>query len=139
MHHFHSLQKHALPQKAFGVFQQQVFRHESPIAAGLSPQIPCPVSRHTEIRRDDVLNIADLHVVATAGESGLCLLEEEHARAFYMFNHLEYGTGTLAREYRRDLLQGLGRRVPENLFPEDGPEQLPANSWRQSGRRFFSN
>jgi homoserine O-succinyltransferase len=52
-----------------------------------------------------------------------------------MFNHLEYDTGTLAAEYRRD----GSAHLPARYFPGDNPSQPPRNSWRSHAHLLFGN
>src|SRR6476469_5240872 len=46
---FHGVRARVLPQKIFGVFQQQVTETTDPLTAGLGAAFPCPVSRNAEI------------------------------------------------------------------------------------------
>ncbi len=139
LYHHHQVPKRSLVQKAFGVFQQQVFRHGSPIVSGLGTQFPCPVSRHTETRWEDVLMVQDLHVAAAAKETGLCLVEEASSKAHYMFNHLEYGRHTLAREYWRDVKLGKEIARPKNVFRDNASQTPVRRTWQDAAARLFSN
>ena len=56
---------------------------------------------------DQSLQDRGLTVLMSADDTGPCLIEDPAHRALYMFNHLEYDTFTLDREYRRDLERGL--------------------------------
>ena len=53
----------------------------------------------------------------------------------HMFNHLEYDTKTLAREYERD----GSSQLPLNYFPSDDPALRPRNRWRSHGHLLFGN
>ncbi|MGI9371979.1 MAG: homoserine O-acetyltransferase/O-succinyltransferase family protein [Hyphomicrobiales bacterium] len=137
--HHHRVPKHALKQKAFGVFPQQVFRHGAPIVQGLSPQFSCPVSRHTETRWQDVLQVRDLHVAAAGKDTGLCLVEEVSNNVHYMFNHLEYGQNTLAREYWRDVKLGKEIAQPKNVFRDRAAREPVQQSWQDAAARLYGN
>lgn len=139
LYHYHGVAKHTLSTKASGVFQQQVFRHGSPFVAGMGTQFATPVSRHTEVRWDDLLDVPDLYVAAASRDTGVGLVEDAAAPALYMFNHLEYDADTLAREYDRDLKSDGSVRIPQNYFPNDNPWQAPLASWSGSAQRFFAN
>ena len=139
LNHYHGVPKHILKAKASGVYQQQVFRHGSKCVAGMGTQFATPVSRHTEVRWDDLLHVPDLYVAAASRETGVGLVEDEAASALYMFNHLEYDADTLAREYERDQQRDQAVRIPRNYFPDDNPWQAPHASWTTSAQRFFAN
>lgn len=139
LYHYHGVPKYPLRNKAFGIFQHQVFRHESPIVQGLGPQFPCPVSRHTEVRWDDLNRAFGLHVAAASHETGPGLVEDMAAGCYYMFNHLEYEADTLAKEYRRDRQCGSRIALPANYFPGDDPTAQPRNTWAGAARRFYTN
>ena len=139
LHHFHKVPKHPLPEKAFGVFQQQVLQFGSAYVHGMGAQFPCPVSRNTEVRWSDLVGLTDLQVLAGSQEAGLCLVEEKSAGALYMFNHLEYGANTLAREYDRDLERFGTCSLPANCFRYDDPDLGPEHSWLASSDAFFTN
>jgi len=53
-YHFHGLEKHMLPHKAFGCFRHQNLSPASPYLRGFSDDFSIPVSRWTEVRRDDI-------------------------------------------------------------------------------------
>ncbi len=139
LHHFHQVPKHTLPEKAFGVFQQQVLQFGSAYVHGMGSQFPCPVSRNTEVRWSDLVGLTDLQVLAGSQEAGLCLVEERSAGALYMFNHLEYGADTLAREYDRDMEHYGSCPLPVNCFRYDDPYLGPEHSWLASSDAFFTN
>ena len=98
-----------------------------------------PVSRHTEVRREDLPRIGGLQVLAESPEAGLCLIEEPARGAVYMFNHLEYDAATLKAEYERDLAAGKTIAPPRNYFPDDDPRSVPKNGWRRHARVLFGN
>jgi homoserine O-succinyltransferase len=129
--HAHRVPKYPLAEKAFGVFRQEVCT-PSPLLDGLGGSFPAPVSRHTEVREDDLP--ASVAVLARSARSGLCLLAEEDGRTAYMFNHLEYDSRTLQSEYERDRAAGKDTRAP--VFD---PGLAAPGTWLPAGRRFFRN
>lgn len=139
LYHYHGVPKYPLWNKAFGIFQHQVYRHESPIVQGLGPQFLCPVSRHTEVRWDDLNRVLGLHVAAASHETGPGLVEDQAADSYYMFNHLEYEADTLAREYQRDRHRTLRIELPANYFPGDDPSAQPRHAWAGAAKRFYAN
>jgi homoserine O-succinyltransferase len=72
-------------------------------------------------------------------ETGVCLISEMEGRRLYMFNHIEYDSTTLAKEYFRDIAAGTPIPVPHNYFPNDDPNLAPVNRWRSHAFLLFSN
>jgi len=139
LYRYHSVAKHLLPEKLFGVFGQHVVNARSPLMRGFSETFPVPVSRHTEVREAELPADAALGVLAASDESGLCLVEDQRNRAVFMFNHLEYEAGTLRDEFLRDRQAARSIAVPRNYFPADDPCRQPANVWRSHGQLLFAN
>jgi len=139
LQHFHGVPKHELPRKLFGVFPHRVKGGRDGLLRGFNDEVSIPVSRHTEVRRTDLPESAGLSVLLESDEVGICLVRDEARRQTYMFNHLEYDTGTLADEYRRDVNAGAPIDLPANYFPNDDPSQTPVNRWRAHGSLLIGN
>lgn len=139
VHHFHGMPKHDLPGKAFGVFPHRVLAPSSPYLRGLSDDFIAPVSRWTEVRRDDIPADSGLIVLSESDETGLCLLDDPRHWMIHMFNHLEYDTSTLAEEYLRDSSANPDAPVPQHYFPGDDPSCRPVNRWRSHAHLLFGN
>ncbi|PWV98183.1 homoserine O-succinyltransferase [Hoeflea marina] len=135
--HFHRVPKHALAEKAFGVYRHRNLNPASPYLAGFSDDFQISVSRWTEVRRQDL--VPQLEVLMESAETGLCLLHEAYGNRLYIFNHIEYDSGTLAEEYFRDVKAGTPIKVPHNYFPGDNPENKPLNRWRSHAFLLFGN
>ena len=138
-YHFHGLPKYQLDQKAFGVFRQRNLAPASPFLSGFSDDFLIPVSRWTEVRREDVKARPALDLLVDCEKTGPCLLQDAPRRSLYMFNHVEYDSFSLKEEYERDRLQGLPIAVPHNYFPGDDPGRLPLNRWRSHAHLLFGN
>jgi hypothetical protein len=52
---------------------------------------------------------------------------------------LEYGAGTLRKEYDRDKAARPGIALPTNYFPEDDDAAEPLNTWRPFASLFYRN
>jgi len=139
LHHFHGVPKHDLPAKAFGVFPHRVLRPNSPYLRGIADDFAIPVSRWTEVRSDDIPAGTGLEILAESDESGLCLVDDPRHRMLHMFNHVEYDTLTLAKEYYRDLEAGGVINLPAHYFPEGDATRQPPNSWRSHAHLLFGN
>jgi homoserine O-succinyltransferase/O-acetyltransferase len=139
LHHRHGIEKQPLPAKRFGVLEQKSWQPRSLWLRGLPSRFPCPVSRHTTVRTED-LRARRLEVLAAdAGDGDPGIVASPEGRSLYLFNHLEYDADTLAREYHRDLAAGRPVALPQDYFPEDDPSLRPAARWREHGRRLFAN
>ncbi|MBP7001571.1 homoserine O-succinyltransferase [Amaricoccus sp.] len=138
LNHFHGVPKHPLPAKAFGCFRHRAVEPGSPWLQGFSDSLTVPVSRWTEIRREDLGLHPDLRVLIDSDELGPCLVADPGHRALYMFNHLEYDSTTLKEEYERDLAAGP-IELPVDYFPDDDPGRPPENRWRSHGALLYGN
>ncbi|MEE4119621.1 MAG: homoserine O-succinyltransferase [Paracoccaceae bacterium] len=137
-YHFHGIEKHMLEAKAFGCFRHANRAPASPYLNGFSDDCVVPVSRWTEMMRED-MQAAGLSVLLDSWEVGPCLVEDVAHRALYIFNHLEYDSTTLAEEYERDVATGREIAVPVNYFPGDDPRLPPLNRWRSHAHLLYGN
>jgi homoserine O-succinyltransferase len=139
LQHFHGVPKHALAKKAFGVYRHKNLNPASPYLRGFSDDFSIPVSRWTENHRADLPANGNLEVLMESDEAGLCLINDAPHRTLYMFNHIEYDTGSLGDEYWRDRNAGKSIELPRNYFPHDNPELPPENRWRSHAHLLFGN
>jgi homoserine O-succinyltransferase len=137
LHHFHGVQKHELPAKAFGCFRHRNLAPGAPLLRGLSDDLVMPVSRWTEIREAELPETVT--PLLSSPETGPCLVHDPAHRAVYMFNHVEYDTTSLAEEYARDRETGARIAPPANYFPGDDPSRPPENRWRSHAHLLFAN
>ncbi len=137
-YHFHGVQKHMLPEKAFGLFRHRAEEPASPFLRGFSDELLVPVSRWTEMRREET-EAAGLTTLLASDEMGPCLVEDEARRALYIFNHLEYDSDTLKQEYDRDVQAGAAIQLPRDYFPENDPAKPPTNRWRSHAHLLYGN
>ncbi len=139
IHHFHGVAKHMLEEKAFGCFRHKNLAPASPYLRGFSDDLLIPVSRWTEMRDGEVAAAPGLTTLIGSDEVGPCLIEDADHRALYIFNHLEYDSGTLKEEYDRDVEAGAPINVPVNYYPEDNPARDPSNRWRSHAHLLYGN
>ena len=138
INYFHGVKKHSLDHKAFGCVRHQNLAPASPFLRGFSDDMVMPVSRWTEMRRDEI-EAAGLPVLIDSPETGPALVEDKAHRALYIFNHLEYDSTTLKDEYDRDVEAGKPINVPANYYPNDDPSEKPQNRWRSHAHLLFTN
>ena len=137
--HFHGLPKHLLGDKAFGCFRHRNLAPASPYRRGFSDDVLIPVSRWTEVRQEDIDVRPELTTLLASDQVGPCLIEDAAHRTLYIFNHLEYDSGTLKDEYDRDVSAGKPIGVPANYYPEDDPARCPSNRWRSHAHLLYGN
>lgn len=137
--HFHGLPKHMLANKAFGCFRHRNLAPASPYLRGFSDDVLIPVSRWTEVRQDDIDTRPELTTLLASDTVGPCLIEDAAHRALYIFNHLEYDSGTLKEEYDRDVAARKPVAVPVNYYPDDDPARTPTNRWRSHAHLLYGN
>lgn len=138
IYHFHQVQKYMLDHKAFGCFDHRNLAPNSPLLNGFSDGCVIPVSRWTENRREEI-EAAGMRILVDSEQSGPCLVEDPAHRALYIFNHLEYDSGTLKEEYDRDVAANTPINVPMNYYPQNDPSQPPENRWRSHGHLLYGN
>ena len=137
--HFHGIDKHLLPAKAFGCFRHRNLAPASPYLRGFSDDLLIPVSRWTELRQPDIDSVPGLSTLIASDEVGPCLIEDPAHRALAILNHLEYDSTTLRDEYTRDLEAEKPVTLPRNYFPNDDPRNLPPNRWRSHAHLLYGN
>ncbi|WP_412505698.1 homoserine O-acetyltransferase MetA [Roseovarius sp. SYSU LYC5161] len=139
INHFHGVEKHVLPRKAFGCYRHRNLAPASPYLRGFSDDCVIPVSRWTEMRQEEIDAVPVLQTLLASDEVGACLVEDPGHRALYIFNHLEYDSDTLKQEYDRDVETGTPVTVPCNYYPDDDPSRPPLNRWRSHAHLLYVN
>ncbi len=131
--------KHALAGKMSGVFPHTVARKGVKLLQGFDDEFHVPHSRHTEIRRSDILRVPGLEILSESGESGVFLVQSPDGRQIFATGHAEYDPMTLRSEYERDKAKESGIAVPAHYFPDDDPSAEPIVRWRSHANLLFSN
>ena len=139
LYHFYGVPKYPLDQKMFGVFKHHVNVQGLPIFRGFDDEFFVPHSRHTEIRRDDILQVTDLTLLAESEDSGVYMVMARNGREFFITGHSEYAPNTLDGEYKRDLGKGLPIKMPRNYYRNDNPDEGVLVRWRGHANLLFSN
>lgn len=138
LYHFYGIEKFFLPEKCFGIFPQRVLCPQSPLMDGLSPFFIMPNSRHTAIKREDVLHHAgdNIRILAESKESGVGVVATDDCRHTFIMGHLEYEPYTLDKEYHRDLGKKLPIHAPQYYYDKNG--DVP-HTWLRDALKFYSN
>ncbi len=135
----YGIPKYKLPMKKFGIYPQQPLLPLEPIFRGFDDVFMMPHSRHTEIRKEDILKHPELVPLADSDDSGLSIIMAREGREFFVTGHLEYAPNTLDTEYRRDLGKRDDVAVPENYYKDNNPDNRPVVTWRASANLFYHN
>lgn len=139
LYHYYGVPKYKLDKKMFGIFKQYPLNPRLPIFRGFDDVFYMPHSRHTEIRRADVLRVPGLEVIAESPVSGVCMVMARRGREIFVTGHAEYSPHTLDNEYRRDLQKRLPIQMPVNYYSHNNPPEGPLVTWRAHGNLLFSN
>lgn len=136
--HF-GIPKYQLTRKMFGIFQQRPLMPQLPIFRGFDDVFFMPHSRHTEIRREDILACKDLTLIAEGEKSGVSMVMARGGREIYITGHLEYAPDTLDKEYKRDKDVRDDVDMPVNYYINDDPANPPLVTWRAHANLLYSN
>ncbi|HML71683.1 homoserine O-succinyltransferase [Macellibacteroides sp. HH-ZS] len=139
LYHFHGVPKYELSAKMFGVFKHTLNDASNPIFRGFDDEFFVPHSRHTEIRKEDILNVPELTLLSESSESGVYMVMARGGREFFITGHSEYSPNTLNEEYLRDVAKGMDIEVPRNYYRNDDPAQGPLVRWRGHANLLFTN
>ena len=137
--HFSGVPKDPLTQKMFGIFPHRALQPLHPIFRGFDDVFYVPHSRHTEVRREDILKVPALTLLSESAEAGVYMVMARGGREFFVTGHSEYSPLTLDGEYRRDLGKGLPIEMPRNYYVDNDPEKGVLVRWRAHANLLFSN
>ena len=139
LYYHYGIPKYPLAEKMFGIFPQRPLCPGLPIFRGFDDVFYMPHSRHTELRREDILANPSLTLIAESPLSGVSMVMARGGREFYITGHSEYAPGTLDTEYKRDLSKGLPIHMPYNYYEDNNPSKQPLVTWRAHGTLLFTN
>ncbi|MEL6985183.1 MAG: homoserine O-succinyltransferase, partial [Actinomycetota bacterium] len=139
LNHFYGVPKVVLDQKLFGCFPQENLEPTSPYLRGVSDELVVPVSRWTEMRREDIARVRQLRILVDSLWSGPCLIEDPERRLLVNLNHFEYDAGTLGEEYERDKAAGTAIDLPVAYYPDNDPTRAPQNRWKSGAHLIYGN
>jgi homoserine O-succinyltransferase len=139
LYHFYGVPKYELPSKMFGVFRHTLRDPFLPIFRGFDDEFFVPHSRHTEIRREDIMKVPGLTLLSESEDSGVYMAMSRKGREFYITGHSEYAPYTLNDEYMRDLGKNLPIHIPANYYRNNDPSSGPVVRWRGHANLLFTN
>ena len=139
LYYHYGVPKYPLDSKMFGIFPQRPLMPQLPIFRGFDDVFNMPHSRHSEIRREDILSRPELSLIADSADCGVSIVMARNGREFYITGHMEYAPDTLDREYRRDKDVRDDVALPRNYYRDDDPSKEPLVTWRAHANLFYSN
>lgn len=139
LYHFYNIPKYPLPKKMFGVFEHTALEPTNPIFRGFDDVFFVPHSRHSEVRREDILKCPDLKLMSESADAGVYMVQAQGGRQVFVTGHSEYSPLTLDAEYKRDLSKGLPIEMPLNYYKNNDPSLSPIVRWRSHANLLFSN
>lgn len=139
LYHYYGVPKYPLKEKMFGVFEHTKLEPLNPIFRGFDDVFFVPHSRHTEVRREDILEIPELKLLSESEESGVYMVAARNGKELFLTGHSEYSPDTLDVEYKRDLAKGLPIKKPVNYYIDDDPDKAPLVRWRSQANMLFVN
>ena len=101
-------------------------------------QFPSHLVMLTVFMEIQVKWMPNLEIILDSHDAGICLVSNNSMNEFYNFNHFEYDTDTLKKEYIRDINNGLYPNLPENYFPNNDTKNEPVNNWAENAVTFFN-
>ena len=137
-YHF-GIHKYPLEKKMFGIFPHNIERVNSQLLKGFDEGFLAPHSRHTEVRREDILKNPNLEISASSDIAGVHIVANKNGRQYFIMGHSEYDRNTLAEEYFRDVQKGMDIQMPYNYFPNDDTSKQPVFKWRCHANLMYSN
>ena len=139
LYYYYGVPKYPLQRKMFGVFPQYPLEPLLPIFRGFDDIFQMPHSRHSEVRREDILAHPELTLIAESPDCGVSMVMARNGREFFITGHLEYAPDTLANEYFRDKDTRDDVDLPLHYFRDDNPANEPLVSWRAHANLLYSN
>ncbi|MDO4667378.1 MAG: homoserine O-succinyltransferase [Streptococcus sp.] len=134
----YGVDKYRMKQKLSGVYSQTTKTNHL-LFRGFDDEFFSPHSRHTEVKKEDILNLTNLEILSEGEKTGLSILASRDLREIYSFGHMEYDRDTLASEYFRDLKAGKTPHLPENYFKNNDITNRPVLCWSLAAALFFNN
>ncbi|TWI59255.1 homoserine O-acetyltransferase MetA [Halalkalibacter nanhaiisediminis] len=139
LYHHYGINKHLLEEKKFGVFSHTIEKQNVKLLRGFDDEFLAPHSRYTEVKQEEIEQVADLEVLSISDEAGVYIVASKNGKQIFVTGHSEYDTCTLQEEYERDISKGLDIALPENYFPYNNDKKQPKLRWRAHSNLLFSN
>jgi homoserine O-succinyltransferase len=139
LYYHYGIPKYELQHKKFGVFKHSINKKNVKLLRGFDDRFYVPHSRHTEVKKEDIIKKTELEILAESDEAGIYIVSANGGRQIFVMGHSEYDPLTLKDEYDRDISKGLKIDVPQNYFQDNDPSKEPIVKWRGHANLLYLN
>ncbi len=139
LYYHYNIRKHTLDKKQFGLFRHKINDTTCPLVRGFDDVFWAPHSRHTHIKKEDLLNVKDLQIISESDEAGAYIIISKKNNQIFITGHSEYDPFTLLEEYERDKAKGKEIDLPKNYLKEGNVIKEPVVKWRSHSTLLYSN
>ncbi len=139
LYYHYNIPKYELSKKMFGIFKHVKSEKNINLLRGFDNIFYVPHSRHTEVRKEDILKTDSLEILSESEESGVYIVISKDGKQIFVTGHSEYDPNTLKEEYIRDISKGEKIDLPKNYFRYDDCTNEPLVRWRSHANLLFSN
>jgi homoserine O-succinyltransferase len=139
LYYHYGVPKYRLEKKMFGVFPHTKVYNHFDLLRSFDDLFYVPHSRHTEVRREDILKVPELTILSESSESGVYIVANSNFRQIFVMGHSEYDLNTLKNEYLRDKEKGLDIEVPKHYFTDDDPNKEVISMWKAHSSLLYTN
>jgi homoserine O-succinyltransferase/O-acetyltransferase len=139
LYHHYGIKKYSANEKVFGIFNHKKTRKHIKLLRGFDDTFSVPHSRHTLVKKRDILKINELEILAESKDAGVYIVASKDGKQIFVTGHSEYDAESLKYEYVRDKKKGLNIKIPKNYFlNEDKTDKIIVN-WRAHAHLLYSN
>jgi len=139
LYYHYNIGKYALEKKQFGLFRHTINDTTCPLVRGFDDVFWAPHSRHTTVKKEDLLKVKDLEIVSESDEAGVYIVVSKKNNQIFITGHSEYDPFTLLDEYERDKAKGKDIGLPKNYLKEGDAVKEPVVRWRSHSSLLYSN
>lgn len=139
LYYHYGIDKYDFEEKLSGIYLHTLTDERHFLLRGFDEEFYIPHSRHTGIRREDIIQNPKLKIIVDSQEAGPAIIVAKEARQIFVTGHCEYDRDTLAKEYERDMQRGLSPNIPKNYFPDNDASKPPKMLWRAHANIFAAN
>lgn len=139
LYYHYGIDKYEMDKKLFGVFPHKVNVLKSELLRGFDEEFFVPHSRHTQVRKEDILKHSELQILAESEHAGPHMVATKDKRLIFVQGHAEYDRESLKMEYERDRNKGMDIQIPINYYEDNDPANKIVVRWRSHANLFYSN
>jgi homoserine O-succinyltransferase/O-acetyltransferase len=139
LYYHYGVNKHPIEAKQFGVFEHDIKNKHCPLVRGFDDIFWAPHSRHTTIKKEDLVNLKDIELISESEEAGVYVVISKDGKQIFITGHSEYDLNSLKQEYERDKAKGLDIKQPKNYYPNNDSKKTPLVRWCSHSNLLFTN